>query len=793
MALAFLILLALSVWSGSKARWQEIITWLKGNKKTIITMEILFFVVFALWTVVRAANPDVAYTEKPMELAFINSILKSPTFPPQDPWLSGYAISYYYFGYVLISMIIRVSGITSSIAFNLSAALWFGLTALAVYGIVFDLLAARKGSSEPGDEKHIKLARTGGFLGPLFVLVVSCFEGVLELLYARGVFWKPDAQGNIVSKFWTWLSVTELDVAPTQAFSWFPNRTSGWLWWRGSRIIQDLSLTNSKIEVIDEFPFFSYLLSDLHPHVLAMPFGLLAVGICLNLFLSPRSFYTVGGSILKWFKRWDFWLIALVMGSLAFINTWDFPIYVGLFCLTITYIRIREHGWNWSRIWEFIKYGLLIGITGAVLFLPFYLGFSSQAGGILPSMEYMTRGIHFWILFGALLIPIAIWLIFQFQKVERPRRLFRGLTIGIIIFGVLLLASLLFGLFILNMDQAAFNMMASSNLNIVALGTKLSAAYNAFTGLHGSSDSGLIVSQALLRRLLSPGTWITLLLIFALVWAILAEKKAQSVPLSDVIPAVEQPLPLKSHRSRNFVCLLLLVGVVMTAFPEFFYLRDQFGSRMNTIFKFYFEAWILWGIAASYASVELLTQLKGIKSWIFNVIWIVSIMGGLAYPAIMIWQKTNHFNPGIWTLDGNAYIAASNQDDYSAMQWLSQEPLGIVSEAIGGSYSEFARVSTRTGMPTVLGWPGHEGQWRGGYTEVGSREEDIRDLYSSDDWTQTLLILERYNIRYIYLGSLEKTLYETDGEKFRANLPVVYENNSVTIFEVPADEGDTTP
>lgn len=788
--LAFLLLLAFSAWSVLKAGWQEIINWLKSSKKTILTMEILFFAAFALWAVVRAANPEAAYTEKPMELAFINSILKSPTFPPQDPWLSGYAISYYYFGYVLISMLVRVSGVASSIAFNLSSALWFGLTALAVYGIVFDLLAARKGISEQKDEKKLRLARTGGFLGPLFVLIISCLEGVLEFLYSWGAFWKPDAQGNLTSKFWTWLSVSELDVAPTLGFSWFPNRTGGWLWWRGSRIIQDLSLTNSKIEVIDEFPFFSYLLSDLHPHVLAMPFGLLAVGICLNLFLGPKSFYAVGGSILKWFKRWDFWLIALVMGSLAFINTWDFPIYVGLFCLTITYLRIKEHGWGWIRIWEFIKYGLVTGLTGVILFLPFYLGFSSQAGGILPSMEYMTRGVHFWILFGALLVPIMIWLIFQFRKIEKPRKLFSGLKIGLIIFSGMLLVSLLYGLFILNMDQAALNMMASSNQQIVSLGTKISSAYQAFVGLHGSSDSGLIVSQALLRRLVSPGTWITLLVIFTLVWSILAEKKTKHSLPAEVETAVEPSSTDKTHQSRNFVCLILLVGVALTAFPEFFYLRDQFGWRMNTIFKFYFEAWILWGIAAAYASVDLLAQLKGFKSWLFNIVWIVTILGGLAYPVVMLWQKTNQFNPSTWTLDGNAYIAVNNQDDYSAMQWLSQQPLGVVSEAIGGSYSEFARVSTRTGMPTVLGWPGHEGQWRGGYTEVGSREDDIRDLYSSDDWSQTMLIIERYNIRYIYLGYLEKSLYETDGEKFRTNLPVVYENNNVAIFEVPANEGE---
>ena len=792
--LAILILLGGSIWSCLQGRFKELIDWVKSNKTTLITMEILFFLAFAGWSIVRSANPEVAYTEKPMELAFINSILKSPTFPPQDPWLSGYAISYYYFGYVLISMLIRVTGVASSTAFNLSAALWFGLTALAIYGIVFDLLAARKLSPDQKTQSHIKIARTGAFLGPLFVLIVSCLEGVLEFLYSWGVFWKTDALGNIISKFWSWLSINELETAPTTAFSFFPNRPSSWMWWRGSRVIQDLSLSGNKIEIIDEFPFFSYLLSDLHPHVLAMPFGLLAIGICLNLLLTPRSDYTIGESVFKWFKRWDFWLISLLLGSLAFINTWDFPIYVGLFCVSIIFVRVKEHGWSWTRAWEFIQYGLAVGVTGILLFLPFYLGFSSQAGGLLPSMEYMTRGVHFWILFGALLIPIMIWLIVQIRHMKTPRKLFSGLKLAITIFILLFLASLVFGILILNADQVAANWMVSANSNVAALGQKLYTAVQYFeVTLHGSSDTGFLVWQTILRRLISPGTWLTLLFMITVVWALLFgkttenENQQQGADVNNAIQVVQ------GTRERDFICLLILLGAALTAFPEFFYLRDQFGTRMNTIFKFYFQAWILWGIVAAYVSVELICTLKGLKQKLFSLVCILSIAGGLAYPTIMLWEKTNGLNPTKWTLDGNAYLETYYQDDYAAIQWLAQQPLGVVSEAIGGSYSEYARVSTRTGFPTVLGWPGHEGQWRGGYSEVGSRESDIKELYTTVDWNTAWLIIERYDIRYIFVGSLEKTLYNANADTFTSNLPTVYQNSSVIIFEVPDEEGETAP
>lgn len=799
--LAFVLVLVLAWLAASKGKWQEMANWLRANKKTIITMEVLFLLAFATWTVVRAANPEVRYTEKPMELAFINAILRSPTLPPLDPWLSGYAISYYYFGYVLISMLVRVTGVASSVAFNLSASLWFGMTALAVYGVVFDLLSSRNAPRTEPDSQQIKKARIGGFLGPFFVLIVSCLEGALEFMYSWGWFWKADAQGGLTSRFWSWLAVPELDVAPVQ-FSSFPTRVDSYLWWRGSRVIQDLTLSGNRIEVIDEFPFFSYLLSDLHPHLLAMPFVLLAVAICLNVFFDRESLFFKTSSIIKWLAKWEFWLTALVLGSMAFLNTWDFPIYVGLFCLVVTYQRIMELGWGWSRVWDFIKTGLVIGITGVIIFLPFYVGFKSQAGGILPSMEYMTRGVHFWLFFGALLIPIIIWLIHQIGQIERPRGSWKSMSVSLTIIAGLLLTSLLFGILILGVGQTGTDMVESGIPWMMKIGAKLEMASAGFSGLHENAAIGNIVREALLRRLKAPGTWLTLLLMLAGVWTILQNKAAKAA-LQVSETEEQQVVPeVSSRQTRNFVALLILVGIGLTAFPEFFYLRDQFGWRMNTIFKFYFEAWILWGVVAAYASAELISKLKGIKAWLFNITWIVVLVCSLAYPTVMILNKTNNFNPQMWTpngavtywtLDGNAYINNANAEEYAAMQWLNEQPLGVVAEAVGGSYSEFARISTRTGMPTVLGWPGHEGQWRGGYAEVGSRESDIETLYTTDDWPTALNIIQRYKIRYIYIGNTEMVKYQVNLEKFTQNLPLVYANNGVSIFEVPDEVGVINP
>ncbi|PKN95751.1 MAG: hypothetical protein CVU45_00135, partial [Chloroflexi bacterium HGW-Chloroflexi-7] len=493
-------------------------------------------------------------------------------------------------------------------------------------------------------------------------------------------------------------------------------------------------------------------------------------------------------------KGWDFWFIALILGSLAFINTWDFPIYVGLFSLVVTYMRFKEFGWKAERIWDFLKSGLMVGVTGVILFLPFYLGFSSQAGGLLPSLEFMTKGIHFWVFFGALLIPIVIWLGFQLWQNRNVKALLVGLRFALLLFIGLFAASLLFGIIIYSLGNTGSSMSASSNSFLTVLGQKMQMAYSAFANdVHRTTDVGVVLQAALLRRLNAPGTWITLLLMLAGTWALLGRVKADKSELSNIPLVNEQNTDHNTITIRPFIAIILLFGIALSAFPEFFYLRDQFGSRMNTIFKFYFQAWILWGIVAAYASVELFTRLKGMKSALFTLIMMLTIVGGLAYPVVMLGNKTNNFKPVTFTLDGNEYLARNSADDYAAMQWLNEQPLGVVTEAVGGSYSDYGRVSTRTGMPTVLGWPGHEGQWRGGYTEVGSREMDIKEIYTSTDWILVSSLIERYNIRYIYFGPLEVSTYNADGALFAANFPLVYQNNGVSIYEVPGNGGEVTP
>ena len=155
------------------------------------------------------------------------------------------------------------------------------------------------------------------------------------------------------------------------------------------------------------------------------------------------------------------------------------------------------------------------------------------------------------------------------------------------------------------------------------------------------------------------------------------------------------------------------------------------------------------------------------------------------YPLLAAHNKADGFQ-GAPTLDGTDYMARFHPDDHAAIQWLNENVQGApaIVEATGGSYSEYGRVSGQTGLPTVLGWGGHELQWRGNYDEPGKREPDIDKIYGSFDPKLTLTLLDNYGIRYVYVGSLERQEYPATAlSKFDQLLDVAYQNGQVTIYE----------
>jgi uncharacterized membrane protein len=375
------------------------------------------------------------------------------------------------------------------------------------------------------------------------------------------------------------------------------------------------------------------------------------------------------------------------------------------------------------------------------MYLPFYIGFDSQLGGILPSFMYPTRGAQLWVMWGTLFVVLFAFLIYLWRSRE-PADWRNSLFTGLGIVGVLLLAMIVLGLVAWRLKPDLVQPILDSQ----------------------GRTAGVFLADSLLRRLRYIGGLLTL--------------------LGLLIPSLAF-LFRSENRPSSFVLLLITLGTLLILGPDFLYLRDNFGYRINTIFKFYYQAWIVLSLAAAYGSVILLRRLRGTGRIFFGTIFALVLIVGLTYPTLGLLSKTNGFKPPFgFTLDDFDRVRRENPDEAAAMEWLRSAPDGVVAEAIGGAYSSYARISIYTGLPTVLGWGNHEGQWRDQALQ-GTRQQDIQTLYTSDDWNATQEIISRYHIRYVYVGDLERSTYPVNEKKFNDFLKPVFQQGNVTVYAVP--------
>lgn len=688
-----------------------------------IRTESIFVIGFVFMALVRSLNPDVSGTEKPMELAFINGIRQSSVFPPSDPWMSGYSISYYYFGYLLTSTLSLLSGVTGSVAFNLMIATIFALAGGSAFAIMKKMTAGLPIAA--WKRSLISLS------APIFILVISNAEGFLEVLHSLGIGW-----GN-GGGFWRWLNIKDLIDQPRQPYGWDPRF---WFWWRASRVVTDLDVFGNAIEIIDEFPFFSFLLGDLHPHVLAIPVVLLLIGLAVEFFDRAGQAITENMAVFLRRQRSFLIVVGLVLGALGFTNTWDLPIYFGLFFILVVFFTLKK-GIEPQHIKEvLISIGILL-LAALIPYLPFYIAFSSQAGGFLPNIVNPTRTIQLWVMFLPLFVPVNLFLMAASH--EKKTAWGKGLFIA---------AGLVLFLFV-------FSIALGLLIDLVSEG----AGLNTF----GARNFSALLTEGLVRRGQGSLTMVTLVVLVGLPLGLLLRKE-RNADMDDMAAA-----------------LVLLAGLLIVA-PEFVYLRDQFGTRMNTIFKFYYQAWILLALVSAYA-VARLTMLRSKTLSAFAIsLSVISFAIGLVYPAISLPQKLDlgrHGKGSEMSLDGSSQLERYTPDVIAAARWLELQPSAVIVEAVGGSYTEFARFSTFSGQSTVLGWPGHESQWRGSYDLIPGRESDIRVLYETDDPETARIILDRYQITYVIVSDLERSTYQVQFEKFDDFYPIVWENGSVRIYQ----------
>ena len=808
-------------------RWREIRDFLRQNWRLLAIGEALFLVAFLAFVAVKAANPDLWHPfrggEKPMDFAYLNAVLRSTYMPPYDPWFAGGYLNYYYWGQFVVATFIKATGIVPSVAYNLAVPMLFALTVSAAYSLVYNVTAGLRPSPHPsgtplpegegtgarggrhdtsaeetplspplprGEEQlqSLPLSRgdgqpespplrsgdeggsarawlvavwtpwrrtvawgpvAAGVMGGLLVAVAGNLDQIVQVVRSgfntvfRGDVFPPLAH---IYDFWRSSRMLPMsdEVAPSALTFWLPDD-------RGPEIGHHIT----------EFPFFTFLFADLHAHLIVIPFTLLALGLGFSLVVGLKS----GGR--GWLTA-TVVALAVAVGALWTINSWDYPAYVLLSLALLGVAVYFRAGKPSAMALRFAVLGAAVIVLGILAFLPFHTSYHPYPTGI-DVARWQTPLHNFLGIHGLFMILIVSFLAYEsrhrivgaMEAVGKP--LFAGAGV-----------------------RRFWDAPASPH-----------AWKGTVAGLRSVRWAAVVaIAGALVAVYLgAAGYWTAALLALVLVLAVWAA--------GDVLIQRREQAPY-----AVFPLALIIMGILIAIGVEFVRVKDDIG-RMNTLFKYYLEVWVLFALASAYIlyyfarlgafSVRRLSPARGIWMGVL----LVALASSFMYPVLGTRSRlADRFDTSNVTLDGADFMqrAVYSREgppielrwDYGAIQWLQDNVQGspVVLEAHAGQYNWSARIANYTGLPTVLGWPWHQIQQRMRYEDaVRNRSSAVRELYTTTDVDRTVELLTTYEVRYVVIGDLERTYYPPPGlAKFDRMVldgiaRVVYENPGTRIYE----------
>jgi len=349
--LCAVILMAIEVGIFAKRKdlAQEMVTWFRSRDflRHAVCEEIVFFALLAFWAYLRARNPDLNSLEKYMNLGFLNTMLNSDFMPPQDMWFAGNSINYYYFGHFCAAVAAKLSGLSADVAYNLMMATLMPATFCAIFSLVYSMLSHRRAGR-----------RFFSVLGGLASSVMVCFAGNLHY-FVYGVV------GKILYK---------LNIIDTEYVYWFADATR-YIGYQPS-VENDLTIT--------EFPLYSYIVSDLHAHVMnVLPVLLfLAAAYCFVLSSREKESLSEPTALQMLIPSPHLIMMGVLIGTFSMTNFWDYPIYMVVSLFIFAYTGWRRYGFR-SRFWLSTLYQMaVLFVLNTLVSLPFTVGFESMFSGI---------------------------------------------------------------------------------------------------------------------------------------------------------------------------------------------------------------------------------------------------------------------------------------------------------------------------------------------------------------------------------------------------------------------------
>ncbi|MEK7551181.1 MAG: DUF2298 domain-containing protein, partial [Patescibacteria group bacterium] len=245
----------------------------------------------------------------------------------------------------------------------------------------------------------------------------------------------------------------------------------------------------------------------------------------------------------------------------------------------------------------------------------------------------------------------------------------------------------------------------------------------------------------------------------------------------------------KPTKSDVFITFLIILSTLLIIIPEFVYVKDIYPAhyRANTMFKLTYEAFIMLSISCGYIIVKILSNLNNKKFLIlFFIPTLILLYLVFSYPVFAINSYYDNLQK-YKGLDGTYYMKNDSKFDYELINWINKNIKGqpIIIEAVGDSYTDYARISANTGIPAVLGWPVHEWLWRGTYDVARPRVEDIKTFYTTKGLQEAKDIIKKYNVSFVVVSILEKQKYpDLNEDNIKKLGEIVYQDKHARLYKV---------
>lgn len=725
---------------------------LQEKWKYFLFIEGVFLIFFLLDLGIRMGNPDLWHPykggERPMNFSYFNAILKSSSFPPYDPWFAGGYINYYYYGYVIVGTPVKLLGIVPSVAYNFILPTLFACLAVSAFSIGYNLLKVLPVSERPWKVRSQGAALLSGAFSLAAVVLLGNL-GIVRM-FTQG-FQRLAAPDGVIEGanlfqhlFWT-LKGFIMSVSGANL-----PYVRGDFYWIPSRVLPDASGSP-----ITEFPLFTFLYSDLHAHMISLMLTVFVIGWVLSVLRSKAAWAS------SWHTGLGFFLGGLAIGALKPTNTWDIYTYLVLAVVVVFYTKMRyadvkRFPANLTGLPDWLKRVFLAFGAGAVLvglsmllYQPFSYWFSS---GVYTSLEVWKGGrsnlSSYLVHWGVFLFFIVSWMVWETRMwmAETPASSLRKLRpyLELILVVLALLVLVLIA-------QQLWVMSSSQNI-----------PWNGVTILWLALPLAVWVAVLMLKPGLADG--------------------------------------------KRLVLFLTGTSLLITMAVELVVVSGDIG-RMNTVFKFYLQAWIMLGLSAAAATSWLLPE---VRKWL--PVWRNSwqVLAGLLVFCSGLFLviggldkiRDRWFETAPHSLDSMAYMEYAEyadfgvnlelDEDYRAIRWMQENIQGspVIVEANCVEYHWCSRMTIYTGLPGVVGWNWHQRQQRALMSDqVWSRVNEIGMFYGTTDPEMASDFLRKYNVKYIVVGQLERAAYPVEGmvkfEQYNGILwQEVYRDGQMFIYEV---------